>query len=355
MSKSRFKLPIKEQVHFVKRLSFLIHASVPILDSLNILKRQARSKGKLNMYNQIIEDISNGQFLAKSLGKFHRVFGDFAINIIHTGETSGTLDESLSYLAEELEKKQRLRRKVFGALVYPVLIVIATLGITGLLMVYIFPKLMPIFDSLQVDLPFTTRALVWLSAFLLQWGSWVILGTVGVIIFLYWLVSTQERAHYAWDRIILKIPLLGKVALSYQMANITRTLGLLLKTDIGVIDALRITSDTITNMVYKRQFKGFLDKIIHGETISSQLAKRPDIFPSLLAEMIAIGEKTGRLSDTFMYLSQLYEDDVEDLTKNLSNAIEPVLMIFMGVVVGFVAVSIITPIYQITLNLNVQR
>ena len=108
-------------------------------------------------------------------------------------------------------------------------------------------------------------------------------------------------------------------------------------------------------MVYKRQFKGFLDKIIHGETISSQLAKRPDIFPSLLAEMIAIGEKTGRLSDTFMYLSQLYEDDVEDLTKNLSNAIEPVLMIFMGVVVGFVAVSIITPIYQITQNLNVQR
>lgn len=304
------------------------------------------------MFDQIIEDISNGQFLAKSLGKFNRVFGDFAINIIHTGESSGTLDESLSYLAEELEKKQKLRRKVFGALIYPALIVIATLGITGLLMVYIFPKVMPIFESLDVDLPWTTKVLVWLSVFLSQWGLWLLLGVMAIFVGLWWLISNKESAHYMWDKFVLRIPLLGKIALSYQVSNITRTLGLLLKTDMGVIDALKITANTTSNMVYRRQFNGFLDKIIQGESISGQLSERPDIFPDMLTQMVAIGEKTGRLSDTFLYLSELYEDDVDDLTKNLSNSIEPALMIFMGVIVGFIAVSIITPIYEITQNLN---
>jgi len=304
------------------------------------------------MFDEIIDDIQNGQFLAKSLSKYNRAFGDFAINIIHTGESSGTLDESLSYLAEELEKKQKLRRQVFGALVYPALIVVATLGITGLLTVYVFPKLMPIFRSLAVELPITTRALVWLSAFLSQWGLWLLGGIIGVTILLWWLVTTKEGAHYVWDRVVLKLPLLGKIAMGYQMANITRTLGLLLKTDMSLMDALRITADSTTNIAYRRQFKGFLDRIVHGESISSQLAKRPDLFPDLLTQMVAIGEKTGRLSDTFLYLSGLYEDEVEGLTKNLSNSIEPALMVFMGTIVGFIAISIITPIYEITQNLS---
>ena len=343
---------IKDQVYFAKRLSFLIHANVPVLDSLRILQKQTKSRIRKDMFENIIDDVSNGQSLARSLGKFKKVFGGFAINIIKTGEASGSLDESLNYLADELEKKHRLRRKVFGALIYPALIIVATLGVVGMLTIYVFPKILPIFASLSFELPVTTKILIWFTDFLTAYGLWVLgaFAIIGVTSSI--LISTQEVAHYVWDRIVLKIPLLGKISLNYQMANLNRTLGLLLKTDTGVVDSFAIASDTTNNAVYARQLKIISDSLIHGESVAVQLSKRPDIFPNLMAEMIAIGEKTGRLSDTFLYLAGLYEEEVDNQTKNLSNSIEPLLMITMGVIVGFIAISIITPIYEVTQNLN---
>jgi len=343
---------IKDQVYFAKRLSFLIHANVPVLDSLRILQKQTKSRIRKDMFKNIIDDVSNGQSLARSLGKFKKVFGGFAINIIKTGEASGSLDESLNYLADELEKKHRLRRKVFGALIYPALIIVATLGVVGMLTIYVFPKILPIFASLSFELPVTTKILIWFTDFLTAYGLWVLgaFAIIGVTSSI--LISTQEVAHYVWDRIVLKIPLLGKISLNYQMANLNRTLGLLLKTDTGVVDSFAIASDTTNNAVYARQLKIISDSLIHGESVAVQLSKRPDIFPNLMAEMIAIGEKTGRLSDTFLYLAGLYEEEVDNQTKNLSNSIEPLLMITMGVIVGFIAISIITPIYEVTQNLN---
>lgn len=346
------RFSIKDQVYFAKRLSFLIHANVPVLDSLKILQRQAKSKQRIGMFEQIIEDVSSGQFLAKSLGRFNKIFGNFAINIIKTGEASGTLDESLNYLADELEKKHQLRRKVFGALIYPALIIVATLGIVGMLTLYVFPKVLPIFASLDFELPLSTKILIWFTDFLTAWGVWLLGITVLVSIVSTILISTKEDAHYIWDRVVLKVPLLGKIALNYQMANLARTLGILLKTDTGVVDSFAIASETTNNIVYKRQLKAISESLIHGESISDQFIKRPDIFPDLMTQMIAIGEKTGRLSDTFLYLSGLYEEEVDNLTKNLSSAIEPLLMITMGVVVGFIAISIITPIYEVTQSLN---
>ena len=343
---------IKDQVYFAKRLSFLIHANVPVLDSLRILQKQTKSRIRKDMFKNIIDDVSNGQSLARSLGKFKKVFGGFAINIIKTGESSGSLDESLNSLADELEKKHRLRRKVFGALIYPALIIVATLGVVGMLTIYVFPKILPIFASLSFELPVTTKILIWFTDFLTAYGLWVLgaFAIIGVTSSI--LISTQEVAHYVWDRIVLKIPLLGKISLNYQMANLNRTLGLLLKTDTGVVDSFAIASGTTNNAVYARQLKIISDSLIHGESVAVQLSKRPDIFPNLMAEMIAIGEKTGRLSDTFLYLAGLYEEEVDNQTKNLSNSIEPLLMITMGVIVGFIAISIITPIYEVTQNLN---
>ena len=353
VKKSPFlRYSVAEQVFFAKRLSFLIHASVPMLDSLHIVQRQTKSKAKKKMFDAIINDVTNGQFLASSLGRFNKVFGDFAINIIRTGETSGTLDESLVYLAEELEKKQKLQRKVFGALIYPALIITATLFVVGLLTIYVFPKILPIFASLDFELPITTRALIWLTDFLTAWGLLIGGITIGLGVLAAWLIAVQEGVHYIWDRVIIKIPILGKIALNYQVANLNRTIGLLLKADVGVVDSFSIAGDTTNNIAYRRALKAVSESIIKGESISSQLAKRPDLFPDLVSQMVAIGERTGRLSDTFIYLSGLYEEEVENLTRNLSNAIEPLLMITLGVIVGFIAISIITPIYQVTQSLN---
>ncbi len=353
--KARFtytRLSVKEKTLFIKRLSFLTGAGVTLLESLQILRRQTKGAGKMRMFDTVIEDVSNGQYLSTSLGKFKNVFGDFAVNIIRVGETSGILNQNLSYLADEFKKNQALRSKVLGALVYPIFITIATLGLTSLLTVFIFPKLQPIFTSLNVALPFTTRTLIFLSAFLRSYGIFLVLGLILLGALFWMLVKRSKSFHLFVDRALLKVPLLGKIVQSYNMTNLCRTLGLLLKSSVRVNEAVAITADTTANLVYKREIKVIAEKVHQGERISKYLESRPALFPDIMPQMVSIGEKTGNLSETLIYLSELFEGEVDDATKNLSGSLEPLLMIFMGILVGFVAVSVITPIYEITQNLH---
>jgi len=345
------RLSLRDQTLFAKRLSFLIKAGVPILESLHILKSQMR-RGSVKVFDRLIVDISNGQFLHTSLARFRRTFGDFAINIIKVGETSGVLGENLNYLAEELKKRNELRKKVIGSLVYPVFITIATIGVATLLTAYIFPKIMPIFSSLSVELPWTTRALIGVSDYLQSWGILTLILAVAVISLIIILHKTTEPVKSVIDRLLLKIPIIGKIMLNYNMANFCRTLGILLKGGMTVTQAVRVTGDTTHNWVYRKEAYVMADKIVSGKLVSNHLDAKPKVYPSLSAHMVAIGEKTGNLSETFMYLADMYEHEVDDMTKNLSSSIEPILMVFMGLIVGFVAVSVITPIYEVTKNLQ---
>lgn len=346
------RMSLKDQKLFAKRMSFLVQAGVPILESLHILKNQMRGRGTTRVFEIIIRDVTSGQYLHSSLGRFRGVFGDFAINIIKVGETSGGLAENLSHLANELEKRHALKRKVLGALVYPAFVTIATLGVSAILTAFIFPKILPIFSSLSVELPWTTRALLAISNYIRDWG-WLTLGILIVIfIGLVILHRTVIPVKRIIDRLILKTPIVGSIALNYNMANFCRTLGTLLKGGMNVTAALQVTGDTTANLIYREEFHRMSKKVTTGKSISSHIVDAPKNYPTMLSDMVAIGEKTGNLSETLMYLAEMYENEVDDLTKNLSNSIEPILMVFLGVIVGFVAVSVITPIYEVTKNLN---
>ncbi|MEK7203490.1 MAG: type II secretion system F family protein [Patescibacteria group bacterium] len=346
------RISIKEKTLFAKRLSFLIRAGVPIAQSLMILRSQTKSGARLRVMDQVLKDVNNGHYLSASLAKFQHNFDPLAINLIRVGEESGTLDENLNYLAEEMKKKQELRRKVLGAMVYPIFIILATLGISGLLTIYIFPKILPIFASLDVNLPITTRALIWTSDFLKNYGLYLALGLAGLIILNLFLVRTSNNFRLVAHKIVLKIPLIGSISKNYHLANICRTLGILIKSDIRIIRAFTITSETITNLVYKRELETISKKLVRGDKIALNMSQRAHLFPSMLTHLVEIGEATGKLDETFVYLSEMYEAEVDELTKNLSTILEPALMVFMGIVVGFIAVSIITPIYEITRNLT---
>ncbi|MEK7576364.1 MAG: type II secretion system F family protein [Patescibacteria group bacterium] len=348
----RHRLSIKEQTLFAKRLSFLITAGVPLLESLHLLRKQTKSKSRGKMLDVVIGDVSQGQYLSTSLGRFGNVFGLFAVNIIRIGETSGILSQNLNYLADELRKKQVLRKKVLSALLYPLLITLATLGITAMLTVYIFPKILPIFNSLRVSLPIYTRVLIAISAFLQAWGLILIITCTLLSIAIIILIREVQRAHIIADSILLTMPLAGTIARDYNLVTICRTLGLLLKSGILVIEAITITANTTTNQVYKNSLLSIIGNIKAGEKISQNLAQFPRLYPDIVTDMIAIGETTGKLSETLIYLSEHFESEVDDLTKNFSNTIEPVLMIFMGIVVGFVAISVITPIYAVSQSLT---
>ena len=351
-SLSAAKLSGKEQAFFAKRLSFLISAGVPILESLHILRDQTRSRGQLIVINSVISDVSNGQTLSKSFSKFPDMFGLFAVNIIKVGETSGTLSQNLDYLAEELKKRQALRRKVVGALVYPALITVATLGITAFLMLYLFPKIMPVFLSMHMTLPLSTRMVIGVSGFLQHW--WFVLIVLTTLAVMSFGVARRRNERFrAWvDRSMLRLPVLGDMSRLYNIANGTRTLGLLLKSGVTLSSALVITSETSNNVEYRAQWAAMEEMVNKGQKISLQLAKNEHVFPHLFTQMVAVGEKSGNLSDTLVYVSEFYEVEMDELTKNLSTLIEPALMIFMGLLIGVIAISIITPIYGITQNLH---
>lgn len=351
-SVSFIRFGVKEQTLFVKRLSFLIKAGVPIVESLDLIRKQTRGRQKAKMFEAIAHDVSCGQYLSTSLAKFSHHFGEFTINLIRIGENAGVLSENLMYLADELAKKHALQRKVRGSLVYPLFITATTFGVTGLLTVFIFPKIMPIFASLEITLPLTTRILLWTSIFLQSWGIHLIVGlflcTAGFLIArrkIRWL-------HYATDRILLFLPIAGDIARSYNVSNFCRTLGLLLHSGVHVTESLLITASVTKNLVYREVYERVAREVVKGDTISNNLAVGTILFPDMLSHMIAIGEKTGSLTDTLGYLADLYETEVDDKTKNLSNTIEPLLLVTMGLVVGLIAVSVITPIYEITKTLG---
>ena len=346
------RMSIKEQTFFMKRLAFLIKANISILEGLHMVKEQTRSKSHARIVSKVIEDISNGQTLAKSLGKFPDVFGEFGVNLIKVGESSGTLSQNLEYLAEELRKRYTLRKKVTGAFIYPAIIAVATLGITGFLMLYLFPKIMPIFASLHAALPLSTRIVIAASTFLQQWW-WLVLIVIALGTVAFFVALKHSRwFHLKFDQATLRLPGVGPMIKHYNLANMCRTLGLLLKSGITLSEALPLTADTTKNLAYRDDIRGLAEGINRGERLSTHLQKNSVLFPVILGQMVSVGEHSGNLSNTLIYLSELYDAEVEDFTKNISTLVEPVMMVVMGLLVGFIAISIITPIYGITQNLH---
>lgn len=345
----------KERVLFAKRLSFLMKAGVGVHESISIVRNQTKSKRKQKLFDTVVADVAAGQFLSKSLARYEPQFGTFTINMIKIGEQAGVLSENLTYLAEELGKKQALERKVKGALIYPIFITLATLGVTTMLIIFIFPKIMPIFVSLNVKLPWTTRALLWLSEFLSVWGIWVLIGLIAFSAVFEATRRVYKPLHYGLDWLFIRLPIVGSISRSYNCANFCRTLGLNLRSGVPLSEAMHTTAEVTNNLVYRRAYEEFAEIVQKGEKISTAMSKYKTIFPDMLPHMILIGETTGSLSQTLAYLSDMHEAEVDDATKNLSNSIEPILLIIMGLLVGVIAVSVIAPIYEVTKYIGAGR
>lgn len=345
------RVSIQEQIFFVKHLAIMTKAGMPILDSLQLIKKQVNSKTMAKVVEQMITDVSNGLFLSSSLERYRNIFGDFMINIIRVGESSGILYENLNYLAEELKKKRELRKKVTGAMTYPAIVMVTAIGIIGILTLYVFPKLLPVLRNLKTEPPLPTKILMATTTFLLAYGTYTAAGLLIYFIVMWLIVKRVKPARFLFHRIILITPIIGRISRNYNLATFSRTLGLLLKSDIKVVEALSITADTMTNLTYQREIRAVANNVSKGEEISAYLEGKTALFPLTVSQMINIGERTGNLSESLLYLAEMYENDLDDLTKNLSSTLEPVLMIILGVIVGFIALSIITPIYQMTQHL----
>lgn len=345
------RLPLAEKILFTKHLSMMIQAGMPEIESLRLIRRQAKSRSFIYILDRVLKDLENGQFLSVSLAPFINIFGDLFINIIKIGEASGTLSENLNYLSTELKKSQQLRKKIQSAIIYPIVILVATVGVTGALVFFVLPKIMPIFASLNVKLPITTRILIGVSNALYNYWLWILLGFAAFIIVIVLLLKIRI-IRFAYHRFIIFLPIIGGIAKSANMANFSRTLGLLLKSGVTIVEALNIAGNSLPNLVYQREIHNAAQRVKSGESINKYLTERERFFPPTISRMIEVGETTGNLDTNLLYLAEFYENEVDEATKNLSSILEPLMLLVMGGIVGFVAISIITPIYEVTQGLK---
>jgi type II secretory pathway component PulF len=330
----------------------VLRSGLPIVEGLRMLKEESASRSGAFVYERLIEAVSRGQLLSRGLSEFEHAFGTFAISIVRVGEASGTLQENLDHLAEELRRQEALRRKVLGALIYPAIIITASIGIVVLLTVFVFPKIIPIFQSVKATLPWSTRMLIAISLFLKRWGIELTVSIAVIIVGTIALIRTDRRVRIRVHRALLYMPVIGRLSRSYNVASIARTLSLLLKSEVHIVPALELVEASIGNLSYREALASARERISRGQRLSAQLRGQTRLFPAIAVQMIAVGESTGDLTGTLSFVSDMYESEIDELTRNLTTMLEPVLMITMGLVVGFIAISIISPIYSITSSLS---
>jgi type II secretory pathway component PulF len=342
------RISFSEKMFFTKHLAVMLKSGIPISDILETLTAQAKSPAFREILEKVCKDASKGQSLEKALSKHPKVFDVFYLSLVRIGEESGTLGESLEFLTEHLEKENNLRKKVQSAMLYPSL-VLAVTGVIGVtLAFFVLPQITELFEGLDVALPFTTRALIFVARILRDYSWAVILGILLSIVIAALAFRSRKLKPYR-DALILRIPLFGYFLGCAAMANLTRNLGVMLRSGLPITSALATAAATEGNTVYKRNLEKIAEGVRKGKSIEKALEDgKYREFPPLVSKMVGVGERSGNLEENLVYLGEYFEAEVDGITKNMTTILEPILLLLIGSVVAFVALSIVTPIYQIT-------
>ncbi|MBT4120417.1 MAG: type II secretion system F family protein [Candidatus Magasanikbacteria bacterium] len=333
-----------------KHLAVMQKAGLTITESLDIIEDSATGRMK-NVIRKVLASVKSGNTLSESMSRYPKVFSGIFVSSVYAGETSGTLDQNLENLAEQLEKEKELISKVKGAMLYPIVVLVAAFVLGIAMSFFVLPKIIPLFEGLKTELPITTLWLIRFSHFVSDHGTGLFLGIVAFVVFFVWLIK-QKFVHPVTHLFLLHVPILKSISRNSNLARFARTLGTLLKSGLSIDEALEVTEKSLENYYYQRALLKVRKRISRGSTLSENLQAYHKLFPKMTAKMILVGEQSGKLEDTLLYLANFYEVEVDNSTKSLSTAIEPILLIFIGLVVGFLALSIITPIYNITGNIR---
>ncbi len=330
---------------FTRQLSTLLHAGVTLVDALTALVDQTEKERLKRVVSDVKTRVNEGSSLADALGQHGKIFGSLYVNMVRAGEASGALDAVLARLADFTEGQAKLRQKVVGTLIYPVIMTIIGTGVLALLMTVVVPKVTKIFESMKVTLPWTTRLLIFTSNVFADWW-WLLLPLViaAIVGFFRWKASPNGRP--AWDRFVLRAPVFGGLVRMLAIARFSRTLATLLKSGVPLLTAMDITKNVVSNGVLSGVVESARDAIREGESIAGPL-KRSGEFPPLVHHMIAIGERSGQLEEMLLNVADSYETQVSVRIGALTALMEPLIIVGMGVAVAFVAFSILMPILQL--------
>lgn len=345
------RIKTEELIVFTKNLSGMLRAGLSLYRALSVLKKQTKNIKFDKILTSLSNEINAGGTLSSGLTKFPDIFSKLFVSMTKAGEESGNLAGALSEVGANLEKAHALTKKIRGALIYPGVILSAMVLIGVLMFAFVVPTLAGTFKELGVELPASTKFIIFLGNFFSEYlilSFALIIGSVVGIVSLLRANFMSKYIHY----LIIRLPIVGNMSKELNTARTTRTMSSLLLSGVSITRAIEITEDVVQNVYYKKVLEKAREEIQKGALFSKAFEENPNLYPVMMTEMVQVGEETGKLSDMLLQIASFYEGEIENKTKNLSIIIEPVLMIFIGAAVGFFAISMISPLYSILDNIN---
>ncbi|EKD66883.1 MAG: hypothetical protein ACD_48C00690G0001 [uncultured bacterium] len=340
-------VPSFQKILFTRHLSVMLDAGLSLTKALNALSAQSQSNYFSRIISNVKLNVEKGTSFTDALKQYPKVFSKMYISMVHLGETSGNLSIVLKQLSIQMKKNYDLSRKVRGAMYYPAVILLTMIGIGILMIVYVLPKLIAVFEDINAQLPLMTRLLIKISKFANANWIYILIG-MGVLVAILSLLRKSEGGKRTLSNFALKIPKIGSVIKKINIARFCRTFSSLLKSGVPVVDSLKILSDTLGNERYREAVLEASQKVKTGTSISKALGSYNDIFWPIVIQIIIVGEETGKLDEVLSSLAGFYEEDVDQEMSNISSIIEPILMLVLGSGVAILAVSIISPIYSLS-------
>ena len=334
----------RDIVIFTRQFATMINAGLPLVQSLDILAEQSENEHLQKVVQEVLYDVESGNTLADAMSKHPKVFTDLYVNMVAAGEAGGILDTILLRLATFLEKNDALVRKVKGAMVYPAVIVTVAVAAVAILLIFVIPTFEQMFSSAGIQLPLPTRIVIALSDFL-QAYWWGVIAAAIAAAFIIRAIYQTDDGELAIDRLLLNFPVIGDLLRKTAVARFTRTLGTLVSSGVAILDGLEITAKTAGNRVIHDAVMGSRASIAGGETISGPL-KESGAFPPMVVQMINVGEQTGGLDEMLDKIADFYDDEVDTAVQALLSVLEPIMIIFLGVVVGGMIVAMYLPIFD---------
>ena len=342
---NRIRIKTRDIDNFTRQLSSLVRASVPVLRALSLVSQQAENRALRSLVMDLEQQIREGKVLSEAMQSYPKTFNNLYLNIVKSGEKSGMLDEALIRLTEHREKEQDMRHKVQAAMVYPIFLIVVGAGTIFIMLTYFLPKLMVLFENMRQELPLPTRFLIGLSDFMSANWVWFLV-VIAFFAVMLGRIKAGGKRKFLFDSLKLRIPFLKKFVKNVEVVKFARTLELLLKNGIPVYESMELATGTLDNDALKAALKQVNNNIIaHGYTLSRSL-KKTDIFPAFALNMITVGEEGGRLEGALSEIGSSYEKELEQTIKMMSSLLEPMLILVVGVVVGFIVMAMLLPIFD---------
>lgn len=344
------RVSFNDITYMTRQLAIMLNAGLTIIDSIEILKKQSTKPAFRNLLGDIDKSIRDGKNFSAALAKYPQHFSTFFIALIKSGEASGKLDSILGKLAENLEFQRSFRSKIKNALIYPIVIIFAMVAMIFVIMTFVVPRLTELYESMEVELSSSTQFLITISSFLESYWVFVIIGAVALGIGVQRILKSDSGKKF-FDTYILYVPVFGKIITTASLVDATRTLSILIGSGVPILDALSIVTEVNTNTVFRNAFIRIKERVEKGLSIGTAMSNEK-IFPESLVQMTIVGEQTGHLDETLDKVSNYYQSETELAVKAMLTLIEPMILIVLGVTVGFVVMAVITPIFSLTSSLQ---